>query len=410
MRDSFEASVYPRTYAVSVAWKLFLVPFGFLLGAGGIGGLIFLSRIALLSRAGNKPIWSLLFLSVVAMGFAAMGIYSALSALIYRVALTVDGVEVIEPFRRRQLSFGDIKGRRTLRSQQGPSTLVLVPKAESAKKIKISFVLKRDEAFDAWMARLPDLDQEELDRSEQQVAEALYHEQMPHERKGRIKRLKLVARWLNGATIALAVAGFVLPDDDHIVTATLIALPWVAVWLVARFQPLYRFGAKGNDAHPDLTALLMFPGFVLTGRLLTDVHAFDWQGPMMLAFAGGLALSSAALRVDPWFRQQRWSAILTCVLTLAYGFGAGFNIDVLADSTNPTIYPTPVVGKRVSRGSRSRTYHLKVGAWGPITGDDEISVSAARYGAIRVGDTVCIYVGKGALQVPWYQARDCSNQ
>jgi hypothetical protein len=282
-----------------------------------------------------------------------------------------------------------------------------VPTAESAKKLKISLVLKRDQEFDAWIARLPDLDQEDRDRSEKEVAEALYQDQMPQDRRAHIKRLKLLAKGVNGATIALAISALVLPDYHHLVTATLIALPWVAIWLVARFQPLYRFGAKRNDTHPDLTAVLMMPGLLLTARALTDAHTFEWLGILMLAFGGGLALSGAALRADPWFRQQRWTAILTCVFTLAYGFGAGFEIDVLADSTKPSIYPTQVLGKRVSRGSKSTTYHLRVGPWGPITGDYEIGVSAARYGATRTGDTVCIYVGKGALQVPWYQVRDC---
>src|SRR5262249_36384092 len=113
------------------------------------------------------------------------------------------------------------------------------------------------------------------------------------------------------------------------------------------------------------------------------------------------------LRVDPWFRRQRWTAILACAFTFAYGFGAGLEIDVLADSTKPTIYPTQVLQKRASRGSKSTTYYLTLGPWGAITGSDEISVSAARYHATQTGDTVCVYVGKGALHVPWYQVQYC---
>lgn len=404
-RDEFETSGYPRTYGVSLGWKLFALPFGILFGLGGIAGLVFL--VFFLPHDANELIWATLFLSAISTGFAGLGVYSVLSALMYRVVLTADGVEVLEPFRRSQLLSTEIRGRRMLRTQQGPAALVLVPKAESAKKLKISLVLKTDPAFDAWIARLPDLDQEELERSEQEIAETLYQDQMPQDRGLHIKRLKLLAKCLNGVTITVGIAAFVLPDYHHLVTATLIALPWVAVYLVARFQPLYRFGTRRNDAHPDLTGVLMIPGLLLMARALADAHAFDWLGPLVLAFGGGLALSGAALRVDPWFRQQRWTAILTCVFIFAYGFGAGFEIDVLADSTKPSIYTTQVLGKRMSHGSKSNTYYLGVGPWGPITGGDEISVSAARYDATRPGDTVCVYVGKGALQVPWYQVRDC---
>ena len=75
-------------------------------------------------------------------------------------------------------------------------------------------------------------------------------------------------------------------------------------------------------------------------------------------------------------------------------------IGPLADPTKPNIYPTQVLAKRVSRGSRSNTYYLSVEPWDPITQADEISVSGARYGATTsTGETVCVYVGKGALPV-----------
>jgi hypothetical protein len=399
-----DAAAYPRTYDVSFGWKVFLLPCGVLFGLAGIAGLAFL-----VLQGGNTPIWATLFLSAIAIAFAAMGFGAALSALMYRVTLRSDGLEVVEPFRRRQLLFQEIQGRRTLRNQQGPATLVLVPKDRTARRLKISLVLKKDRAFDAWIARLPDLDQQELDRSAQEVEQALYQDRMPHERGAHVARLKLQAKVLNGATIALCIAAYFMPDYYNLLTGALVALPWIGVWLVARYQPLYRFGARRNDAHPDLTAVLMVPGLMLAARALSDVHTFDWSGPLMLALSGGLALSVAALRVDPWFRQQRVAVVLMCFFTLAYGLGAGLEINVLGDSSRPDVYPTQVLGKRVSRGSKSSTYYLRVGPWGPLTAGGEISVPASRYRTTLAGDTVCVFVGKGALQVRWYQVRDCPN-
>ena len=94
---------------------------------------------------------------------------------------------------------------------------------------------------------------------------------------------------------------------------------------------------------------------------------------------------------------------------LAYGLGAGLQIDILADSAKPSVHATQVLGKRVHHGSKSTTYYLTVAPWGPITRNDEISVSAARYGATRMGDTVCVYAGRGAFRVGWYQLRDCPD-
>jgi hypothetical protein len=221
--------------------------------------------------------------------------------------------------------------------------------------------------------------------------------------------LEDIATLANGATVALLLAALFLPDYGHLLTATLIALPWVAVWLVARFQPLYRFSAKRDDEHPSLIVLLILPAFGLVARALADVDTFDWPGPTIMALTGGLTLGGTAIRVDPWLRRQRGATVLVCIVTLAYGLGAGLEIDVLADPSKASIYPTRVLGKRVYEGTKWSTYSLTVGPWGPISQADEIFVSAARYRLVRTGDTVCVYVGKGALVVPWYQVRGCPN-
>jgi hypothetical protein len=387
---------------VSLGWKLFLALFGVLFGLGGIAGLVFLVLFV-----PHNGIWQTVLLCVTSAGFACMGAYAALSALMYRVVLTADAVEVIEPFRQRQLRYREIKGRRALSAQQGPSTVVLVPNDKSAKKLKISLVLKRDQVFDDWLNGLTDLDHQELRQSEQQIAETLYQDLTPAERVQRIERLRSLAKWLNGAGVTLGIAALFLPDYEHLLTGTLIALPWVAVWLVARFQPLYRFGGRPNDAHPDLTAILMLPGLLLMARMATEFKTLEWKPLVMLACAGSLLLTGAALKVDPWFRQQRLSALLLGIFACAYGWGAGLEINVLADATTPSIYPTQVLGKHSSRGSKSTTWYLRLAPWGPIRTVEDVSVSAARYRVTRTGDTLCMYLGAGAFRIPWYQVRDC---
>src|SRR5579883_528219 len=162
--EAFESSDYPRTYRVSLGWKLLLLVFGIVSGLGGIAGLLL--PVLYFPHDQSGAIWPL---SAISAGLAAFGVYVVSSALMYRVVLTPDSVELTEPFRSCRLSCTDIRGRRMVRNQQGPRTLVLVPKDETAKKLKISLMLKRDGTFDAWIARLPDLDQQDLDRSEHEI-------------------------------------------------------------------------------------------------------------------------------------------------------------------------------------------------------------------------------------------------
>jgi len=407
LSHGFDASIYPRSYEVSLGWKLLLVFLGLLIGLGAIAGLGFLVLFTPLSQRPSAA----LFLGAICAGLAALGTYTVFSAVMYRVVLSIDGVEVLEPLRRRRMLWSEIQGRRTLRTKQGLATVVLVPKDGAGKELTISsFALKKDQAFEDWLARLSDLDRGDIERSESQIAEARYQHLVPEERAARINRLKRLAIGLNMGTVAFCFSSlFLLPDYRPLVTAALMILPWVAVWLVGRYQPLYRFGAKRNDAHPDLTIALMAPGLMLSLRVLPNVHTVDWTGPALLAAAGVLTLGGAALRVDPWFRQQRVSAILTCLFISAYGYGAGLTIDVVADSTGLTMYSPQVLGKRVSRGSKSSSYYLQVSRWGPFTSGDEISVSASRYRATHTGETICVYAGKGAFNIAWYQVRDCPD-
>jgi hypothetical protein len=120
-------------------------------------------------------------------------------------------------------------------------------------------------------------------------------------------------------------------------------------------------------------------------------------------------LSAAILYVDPWLRTQPGLALITCLLTCIYGFGAGLELDALMDSAAPGIYPTNVLAKHMSHG-KSNTYRLKLAPWGPMTYGNEVQVPVGLYRATQVGGTVCVYSGQGAFRVPWYQVRACDLQ
>lgn len=159
----------------------------------------------------------------------------------------------------------------------------------------------------------------------------------------RLARLRSLAKWIHVAAIALSVAVFFLPDYGHLLTGSLIALPWVVV----------------------------------------------------------------CLKVDPALRRKRGTAFVLGLFTCTYGYGAGFEINVLADASTPSIHPTKVVGMSMSRGGSAAIRILTLASWGPVRKNQDINVSAAWYQAIHVGDTLCVYLSAGAFRVPWYQVGDC---
>ena len=244
--------------------------------------------------------------------------------------------------------------------------------------------------------------------SESELERPLYSNLPPAEQARRIKGLRHLAAGLNVATVILVIAVLVVSDTYPALLAVLLVLPWVAIGLVARFQPLYRFGVRRDDPHPDLTLPLMAPGLLLVLPVLSSIHTLGWKAPLIVAVAGGLLLAGAAARVDPWFRQHRWNVLLIGLFGCAYGYSAGMELNARVDPADPRIYPVRVLAKHVTRGSKSTTRYLKIGPWGPYPEGDEVGVSAGRYRETQPGEVVCVYLGTGALGIAWYRIGDCA--
>jgi hypothetical protein len=399
----FDLALYPRTYRMSLQWRLLIVICSALLAVGG------LLSVGYFALTDTLTAWGAAFIITLCATFSCLGLYGLLSAIQYRVILTADAIEVIEPFGRRRLSREEIKGWRLQHPGQGFSVLVLVPANERTKSLKITQVLKTDDAFDPWFSQIPDLQAQERLQTEAELEHTFYPDLPPQERTQRISRLRQLATGVNAAALALSVAAFFWTDPDHLLFATLVVLPWLAIWMVARFQPLYCFGGRSEDHHPDLTPTLLMPGFLLTLRTLSEVNTLDWEGPVLLACAGGLALTGAAVRIDPWLRTKRWIILLLGLMTCVYGYGAGLELNALADKSSPRVYRVTVLAKHISRDSKSTTWYLTLPPWGPITRGEDVSVSAARYQRTQPGDTVCVLLRSGALQIAWYQIATCSE-
>lgn len=224
-------------------------------------------------------------------------------------------------------------------------------------------------------------------------------------REDRAGPLRWLARLINLAMIGLLIASFVLPDPRHFITITFMALPWVFIVLVARYQPFYYIGGvQREDGNVNFFQILAFPGLALLMHAVIDLHMLNWKGPVLLACAGSLVLTTAAFIADPSLRARPLAALLPAMLFCMYGYGVGMDINALADP-GPSVYKTTVVRKE--GGAKAEVDYLVLAPWGPITRAEYVRVSGARFEATQVGDTVCMYFGVGALRIPWYQLRDC---
>jgi hypothetical protein len=217
--------------------------------------------------------------------------------------------------------------------------------------------------------------------------------------------LRWLARLINAAMIGLLIGSFTLPDPRHLLTITFMALPWIFIVLVARYQPFYYIGGVERDgAHVNFSQILAFPGLALLMHVLIDFHVLNWKSPVLLACTGSVLLMTAAFVADPSLRARPMAALPPGLLLGMYGYGAGMDINALVDP-GPSVYKTTVVRKE--GGRNAEVDYLVLAPWGPIQKAEYVRVSGARFEATQAGDTVCMYFGAGALRVPWYQVRDC---
>jgi hypothetical protein len=397
-QEIFDPSAYPRTYGLSVAGKCLVSVGGLVLAALGLG-VLYLS-----SSGGGGGSGSLLVMLICGV-FSLAGFYLLAVAVFYRITLQFDSIEVFEIYRRRQLQRGDIEGRSHQAYGYSMSAWVLVPKPGFGGKIKLSTLLKTDKDYLSWIRSLPDLDLKKQKEAEQERREAVA---ALHARGITEATLRRAATVLNWSTYGFGFAGFFLSSVPPVLTWLLILLPWVAIFLVAKFTPFYRFGGPRNGPLPDLTMALIGPGFFLMLSSLQHVAPVAWEAALSLAVLGSVLLTGAAFWSDPYLKTRLGLSALLLALGCSYGYGAGMQVNVLLDRSAPQTFAVAVQSKRVNHG-KSTTYHLQLAPWGPHADGQDILVSSNFYARTKSGDRICMELRPGALNVAWSQVRECGG-
>jgi hypothetical protein len=393
---------YPRIYRVTPAWRAGIVLLGGLLLLGSLVAAWEFGVVAVESRNSPQGLILVYFLAVVTSGAA---IY-CVDTLVSSIALKADRLEIHELWRVRCIRRTDIETQQVLHPQNSPAVLVLRLKAPSRRKIKLPIMWNRDSTWQAWFAGIPDVDVEAAKAFEAAVATNADLGSTPAERQQKLSAARSLARIAIGANTGLVLWAFIYPHPYELILFVLAALPWVAVWIMARSPGLYTFNAPRGSGRPDLTLLLISPGFVLMVRALRDVQILDWQRLIPWAVLVALTLMGGVIWALPAVREKLGMAVLTLVLVLAYGFGVTSLANALLDGTRGSNYPATVYGKYVTSG-RNRTPTMRLGAWGPRAAVEDVTVPWDVYRSTNIGEKVCVLSHPGALGVPWYRIATC---
>lgn len=366
------------------------------------GGVVALWSATTTSRTSSRAISLLAF----AIAIILFGAYCVLSALKSCVVLFADRIEDHGVFVTKELSRDQILGRRFQKTRNSPGVLVLEPR-EGASKLKIGLIFKADQAFQEWMQSLPDLDAQELKASEQEIAGGLGGSSLREERLEELARGRKLAKGLSLAAFVIAGWAWIYPRPYGLAVTLLILLPWLAVLIVARSDGIFRIDQRKNDAHPSVGTLFIIPGLILAMRVLNDLHVLNWKAALYVSIGIALALWVTAAKVDGSLRARPISLVLLLLITCAYGYGAGMEINALLDRSAGAVYSARVMRKHVSSGSRHVSYELTLNSAEFPALNGNVSVPSPLYRSVTVGDSVCASVKRGALNVPWFMMQRC---
>jgi len=393
---------YPRIYRVSPAWKIGICLLAGILLLGSLVGAWEFGVIAAETRDAPQGLVLTFFLAAAASGI----VFYIIDTLKSAIVLKTDRLEVHELWRVRRVLRSNIEAQQVIHPPNSPAVFVLRLKTPSNRKIRLPMMWHTDSTWLAWFAAIPDVDVEAAKAFEAAIEANVELGSTPGERQEKLSKARSVARLATWANTGLIVWAFIYPHPYELVIFILAALPWVAVWIMARAPGLYMLNAPRGSGQPDLTILLISPGFLLMFRALHDVQILDWQRLLLSAGLVSMALMGSVVWAIPSARQRLGVAALTLALLMAYGYGATALGNAVLDQTRGSIYPTTVYGKHVTSG-RNRTPTMRLGPWGPRATQEDATVPWDVYRSTNVGDKVCAVLHPGAFGIPWYRIAKC---
>lgn len=325
--------------------------------------------------------------------------------LAQRYRLTIDGDTITYRgfFREKCVRRDEISGIRRY-SDRNSKYLQLILK-EGRGTISILDYFDTDDDFRAWMQPVPDLDQ--IDR--QAVLDAIEQQTelgaTPEERLAKLttaKRINIALCVLSGL---LAVGSFLAPIPMRASCLWLLMLvPLACAYFVLRSPLLYALMKSKADPRAELVIALFIAAFGL--NMHSGGYSFVEQSrlwsyvvwAMILFFTAFFRAITGANRPRKYFALV-FVAFLYCHAAIILANG-------LNDASRPAIYTTTVVNKFETHG-KNASNNLVLAEWGPVSTQNQISVSRHFYDNTEIGDTVCLSLREGRLRMAWYRAVNC---
>lgn len=208
--------------------------------------------------------------------------------------------------------------------------------------------------------------------------------------------------------LPVALLGLVDPYPYAIVISILIAFPWICVVLALQSGAVCSLKELRNPTRSNIAPMILGSTLVL-GVRMSDQAIAHWQRAAIIGCTIAALMLLAIMRIREDLRDTFPMLGLMALLMIPYGYSSAVLADSQLDRSTPTVFKVLVERKWTFNG-RSALYHVVVSPWGQHHEPVQLSVGDSFYSAVNVGGYVCIYEGKGALGIGWWQARFCNSK
>ena len=396
----FDPGRYPRTYRLSVSVRWILA--GLAIATAALGTYLVSPANSSRSRGGTVEWAGAALLLVSAAWLLALGERT-------RLVLSADSLVSRGVLLSRQVSIAHILGRRrTPNSRRG---IRIIARPGHGRALQLSGDLKRDAHFDAWFARIPDLDATDHAASLAQVLQDRTLGATPRDVQERLARAK---RW---ATIG-AVASFALLVeirlapllwDNQVDVAIAICLPIVALLaagLARGLVTLTPINKARNDARPSLFPMLLLPSIGVVLRVTTQFNIEGWQAILIPSLVGGALGSAYAMAFDVDLRRRVGAALTTFFGMAVFAAAAFLWLDVRADLAAVTPVRAAVTTRQADKAAAT-----VIGLGPADTAIDWTHVHPMRadLADLQIGSVACLAEHPGLLGLRWAELHRCAG-
>ena len=218
--------------------------------------------------------------------------------------------------------------------------------------------------------------------------------------------------WLEWTTMGLAAWFLLYPKPYEILLAVLLAIPIIGLCLNGLHRPsmatLVEISAdKNGDDKYDVADFIDIAAWVILLRVLLDYEFESFYSmiiPGTIAFIIILIILFLTHKLIAKTTRNKWWIYASLIFNVSlYSYAGTYAANCTYDSSEPTIYETSILDKRVHSGSKGRrTYYVKVAPWGHHLDKEEIKVSIVQYSVLEIGDLIKIDLKKGLFNIAWY--------